>query len=147
MSSCFLSLLFFRSPFFLRVTVGEGVAWGLAVFSNLLYRNQLLDSMANMAAAERPHHIYDDVVSKLASCNKGIVMLNQQLFKNADSLMNQSGISTALAQLTSGSITSILSYCSACLLLSSHIRGRKCKIGRRSPFEGSLQLRGRRFRW
>ena len=82
------------------------MAWGLAVFSNLLYRNQLLDSMDNMAAAERPNHIYDDVVSKLASCNKGIVMLNQQFLKNADSLMNQSGISTALAQLTSGSITS-----------------------------------------
>ena len=98
----------FFPPFllFLRVIVGEGVAWGLAVFSNLLYRNQLLDSMANMAAAERPTSIYDDLVSKLKSCNDGIVTLNQQFLKNADSLMKQSGISTALEQLTSGSITS-----------------------------------------
>ena len=92
--------------FFLRATVGEGVAWGLAVFSNLLYRNQLLDSMANMASAERPTNIYDDVVLKLKSCNDGIVTLNQLFLKNADSLMKQSGISTALEQLTSGSITS-----------------------------------------
>ena len=62
--------------------------------------------MANMAAAALPINIYDDVVLKLESCNKGIVMLNQQFLKNADSLMKQSGISTALEQLTSGSITS-----------------------------------------
>ena len=82
------------------------MAWGLAVSSNLLYRNQLLDSMANMASAERPTNIYDDVVLKLKSCNDGIVTLNQHFLKNADSLMKQSGISTALEQLTSGSITS-----------------------------------------
>ena len=82
------------------------MAWGLAVSSNLLYRNQLLDSMANMVAAERPTNIYDDVVLKLRSCNEGIVTLNQHFLKNADSLMKPSGISTALEQLTSGSITS-----------------------------------------
>ena len=40
--------------------------------------------MANMAAAERPINIYDDVVLKLKSCNNGIVTLNQQFLKNAD---------------------------------------------------------------
>ena len=59
-----------------------------------------------MAAAERPTDIYDDVVSKLKSCNQGIVTLNQAFVKNADSLMNLPAISTALKQLTSGSITS-----------------------------------------
>ena len=49
-----------------------------------------------MAAAERPTDIYDDAVSKLKSCNQGIVTLNQAFVKNADSLMNLPAISIAL---------------------------------------------------